>query len=577
VRFTALALLATACGSPNLDVTFSIDPKYRDAINTVTLRVYHPLPAAPFDCDMLAFGQVDPDVLRLSLVTEISLVTTSEAPLEVDRTASKLFWAEGLDGSGRRIVTGCAEQAEVSSDTEVVITSEPTKLVTVVQSPSLSVPMGGTLQEPIIFAVTDLDRAPLNGVEVRWDIEGAGGSGSNGSATTAENGNASILPALPTRPGPFILDVAIRWVEGDPEAVTGFVQPEAEMQTLPGDALDYRAGPIGPAAEPGFVALINTGVSTYQIAFVYQNGSGQLEQRLSQSFVTTAPRLGLIEATREGERARAIVLGLDDWVEVEADGDVIPRAGYQPPAGLAPVAIEMSTSCEPGSPPQIFVSYEANVIGIFDSDALGTLFETETDLDMIASGCVTDAMTGGVIRLLVLDDSQNLFVAALSDNRFFGEAWFSVPNGIGFAPAIGDSRDRLLLGTQLSVNEIVISRFVVNRGAMSLTLVSRGVDSPNGFPIYTQGGDIDGDDLLDVVSLVDQGTIEDPLRFAVWSALGRERAGHRITGDFPVEPNCDLTAPEMMVVDLDRDGSDDIIVGDLTCFAVYRMGDRAPQ
>jgi hypothetical protein len=573
-----------ACGDPNLDVTFSIAPQYRDAIGTVTLRVYHPLPAAPFDCDMLAFGQVDPDALRLSLVTEISLVTTSEAPLEVDRTASKLFWAEGLDGQGRRLVTGCAQFGEVDDDTEVVIESEPTKLVTVAQRPSLSVPMGTSLTDPIVFAVTDLDARPLAGVEVRWEIDGAGGSGSSGAATTSESGNASILPAIPTRPGPFVLDVAIRWVEGDPEAVTGFVQPAAELGMLQGSVFDYRSGPIGPNAEPGFVALLDEDIAVYKVVFVYQNADGELQMRTSQTLFTNAPQLGLIEASRDGERARPIVIGLDNWIEVGADGSLTDRPAYNPPTGLAPVAIEMSTSCEPGSPPQIFVSYESDVIGIFNDDAAGNLFTT--NLDLIASGCVTD-QTAGVVRLMVLEDPQlNLFVAVLVGDRFFGEPWLAISNGIGFAPAIGSPRERLLLGTQLSVNEVVISRYVVSSGNETLSLVQRGLDSPNGFPLFTDGGDIDGDDLLDVVSLVDQRTaVEDPQRFAVWSALGREREGSRITGDFEISAGIELRSPEMMVIDLDRDGSDDVVVGERTPFEIgatsrfeiYRMGDLTPE
>ncbi len=585
-RAALVLLLAAGCGDPKLDVTFQITDPYRDEINSATLRVYQPLPAAPFDCDQLAFGQVDPEVLRLSLVSEISLITTSEAPLEVDRTAAKLFWADALDGAQRRVVTGCAEQGEIERDTEVVIQGEPTKLVTVTTHPSLSIQSGAELTDPIVLKVTDLDKRDLGGVEVRWEIDGAGGSGSRGVATSSASGNAAILPELPTRPGPFVLDVAIRWAEQDPEPVTGFVQPEVQIGYLPGPVDDYRAGPIGPNGEPGFAALIEgLQFDTYKVAYVYRNPEGATQMRISQNIVTTAPRLGLIEAPRKGERARAIVLGLEDWKEIDIDGNVVARAGYAPPTGFAPVEIAMSGPCEPGSPPQIFVNYESNIVGIFDDQGLGNIFTA--DFDLIASGCVTDEVAG-LVRVLIVEDQAgaNLFVTNLMGDTLIGQAWLAVPEGIGFAPAIGASNERLLLGTQLSVNDVVISRYIVRIDQQTLSLVERGLDSPTGIPLYTNGGDIDGDQLLDVVSLVDQrADILDLPRYALWAALGRERESQRITGDFQIPGGELLRDPEMLLVDFDRDGTDDVIIGERTPglavsqtrFEVFSMGAVTPR
>jgi hypothetical protein len=585
-RAVSMMLALAACGDPSISVVFDVDEEQiqRLAGGSSTLRIYHPLPAAPFDCDQLAFGEVDPEVLRLSLISEISLAATSEGPLEVDRVASKLFWAEGLDRNQRRLVTGCAEQGEITGDTEVVIVAEPTKLISVVTQPSLSLEMGLPLESPIEFQVTDLDRRPLDGVEVRWEIDGAGGSGSNGSTATATSGRALILPDLPVRPGPFVLDVAIRWAEQDPEPVTGFVHPRARVGTLPARVYDYRGGLVGPNAEPGFVALIDgTALGTYQVAHVYQNAAGEMEKRFSEDIATSLPQLGLIDPENGGERARAIVVGIDDWTEVGVDGALTPRVYSS--QGLAPVAIEMSGSCEPGSPPQIFISYELEAIGIFNAEAEGELFTAFVDL--IASGCVTDEVAG-LRRILILEDfERDLFVGALVGNEFIGQYWLAVPNGIGFAPSIGSSTDSLLLGTQLSVNDVVISRYVVRSGQMNLMLVERGLDSPNGLPLFTDGGDIDGDELLDVASLLDQRvTIDDPPRFAIFSALGRMREGKRITGDFPIASSATLRDPEMILVDFDRDGSDDVVIAERTAFEpagvetrfeVYEMGELTPE
>jgi hypothetical protein len=587
----ALPILIVAalagCGDPSITVVFDVDDDYLARIDggSSTLRIYHPVPAAPFDCEQLAFGQVDPEVLRLSLVSEISLAAKSEGPLEVDRAASKLFWADGIDPAERRLVTGCAEQGEITGDTEVVITAEPTKLVSVVSQPSLSVQMGAELAAPIEFEVTDLDERPLAGVEVRWEIDGAGGSGSNGAVTTSKDGRALILPQVPTRPGPFVLDVATRWAETDPAPVTGFVHPIPAVGTLPGRVYDYRGGPIGPNAEPGFAALIDGGPGAYKVAYVYQNSEGQLQTRISQDVITSAPQLGLIDPRDDGERARAFVVGIDDWTEIGIDGSLTPRTYTSP--GLLPVAVEMSGSCEPGSPQQVFISYEADVIGIFNDQAQGALFQ-DFDLDLIASGCVTDEVAGDRRILILLDFDLGLIVGALVGEDLIGQYWLAINSGVGFARELGLGGDGLLLGTQLSGNDIIISRNVVRSADDTLRLVERDLDSPNGLPLSTDGGDIDGDGLLDVVSLLDaRVTIDDPSRFTIFAALGKVRGGKRITADFEIASSAMLRDPEMILLDLDRDGSDDVVVGDRTGleiippletrFEIYEMGELTPE
>ena len=100
-------------------------------------------------------------------------------------------------------------------------------------------------------------------------------------------------------------------------------------------------------------------------------------------------------------------------------------------------------------------------------------------------------------RLLILEDpQQNLVVARLVNEGFIGQYWLAVPNGIAFAPAIG-SNEKLLLGTQLAMNDVVISRYAVRTEQETLRLVERDVDRTNGIPLFTAAGDIDGDTMLD--------------------------------------------------------------------------------
>lgn len=563
-----LLLLSTSCGDPRLTVVFDIGPEYRDSINNTAVRIYEPLVAAPFDCEALAFGEVDEDVLRLSLVSESSQLTMSLVPLgDIDRTAAKLFWVEGFDGEGRRLVTGCAELGEIDEDTELLVPAEPTKLVVADQQQSISVAMGGELQSPITLTVTDVNENPLEGAEIRWEIDGAGGSGSNGVSVTDAEGIAQILPSLPTRPGPFVLDVATRWAEVEPPVVTGFVTPEAEVAFLPGSVYDYRPGRVGPNGEAGFAALIDGDLLGYKVAYVYANAAGELQTRISQTINVVAPVLGVIVSQMAGARDRAIVIGVDEWVEVETDGALTPRSYVAPDPGITPLGVYMSGPCEPGSAPQVFVYYVEDFVGIYDDTGQGNAFRGR--LDVIASGCVTNS-TGEAIRVLVGRESLgDLGVGVYTeiDGSLYGAFWLALNIGIAVTPRIGG--ESLLIGTQIEVNDIVVSRFSVHAevgtSTPSVSLEGRGLDSPTGLPIYSAGGDLDGDAALDIISLIErpQVDITDPRRYALWAALGRERQGERINGDFDL-PTVGLRDPKMMVVDIDSDGTDDVIVGERT-------------
>jgi hypothetical protein len=577
VEVLAPWFLVASCSDPSLSVVFQIDEAYRDAVSSVTVRIYEPVPAAPFTCEDLAFGLVDEDVLRLSQVSEISLSLIVDGPLgEVTRVDPKVFWADGLDGDGRRVVTGCAELGEIAGREELVIRGEPTKVVSS-KTESITIPVGGTLLDPVVVQVTDLDRNPLSGVEVRWEIDGAGGSGSKGTATSDGGGNAEILPAPPARPGPFVLDVAVRWAERVPDPVTGFVTPTAETGFLPGRVLDYRAGDIGPNGEPGFVALVGPDFVSYQVASVYVDETGLMRTRLSQSISISGPALGLIEAPAAGVRDRPIVVGVDEWVEIDMDGDLLPRVYSAPLPGATPTGVFMSAPCEPGSTPQVFVDYFDDVVGIYNDMAQGNGFGAT--FDVVDAGCVSESSTRDVRALVLSIPNGNLAVVTIDGDQLPGEAWFALPFGTAFTPEVGG--DRLLIGTQLQVNDVVVTRFAVTTGPGTLELVQRGLDSPPPVPIVNRGTDIDEDDALDIISLIERPVpIGAPREFALWAALGRERQGKRITGDFDLEV-LDLRDPEMLVVDLDKDGTDDIVVGERTeldlvsqtRFFVFPMGE----
>jgi hypothetical protein len=566
----ALPLMVVAlagCGAPELAVEFEVPAAYVDAVREVQLSIYAPRGAAAFDCDALAFGEVDEGVLRGSLVEEAFLRDGAvEAPLsDVDRLADKLLLARGNDADGEPVVVGCAALGAVEADLQVVIAAAPVPEVRLVDNPKLSRFIGEALDGPVIMKVTDRAGVALAGTDVLWSVEGAGGLASQGQGVTDGEGKLGVRPALPPQPGPFLLDVKVRWAPRGPPLVTGFVAPTPEAVTLVGRALELRAGRVGPGGAPGFVALLKTDTPReVQLAFVYRGPAGNLLEVYSPKIPGAGAGLGLFDF-RGDVQDRVVVVTDQSWVEVAPDG-ILTNRDYRPPVaalGRTPRRILPTGPClaSPDSP-QVLVTYDANAVGFFDLDA-NLVGGFSQNLDVVASGCVAD-QDGADIRTLVIDGGVQvglLLAAEISPNLYVTLPWVAVASGTGFSPPVGDT-PRLLLGTQLNVNDFVVSRARWAREGESLELEMQGLDGPPEIPVANQGGDVDGDLALDVMSLygtqAQQGV---PVRWSLWGVLGRTHRGIRMSGSFDLGEER-RTNPTLMLLDLDADGVDDVVVAE---------------
>lgn len=563
--------LITACGEPDLGVRFVVPPAYREFVASTSLSIYVPPIAAPFSCDDLAFAEVDADLVRASLVAEIVEREGDTAPLaDIDRIAPKLFVAEGFDATGARVIVGCSEVGTIEDDIDVEIRGRPTTRTGTIAT-SIQQRLGVPLATPVVVNVTDFLGQRLPGADVRWQVIGSSGPGAVGRGTSDGEGRVSIDAALPPRAGPFVLDVRVRWAEIGTAPIPGFVVPSAQTVTFQDRVYDARSGRVGPNGEPGFVVLtVGDLAGTRRVVRVYQApGTGELLRRVSQSITASDAVLGLL--TPVSGRERPVVITRTAWFEVGPNGEMMASPVYAPPPGAVgarPLGVYPAGPCpiDPAGP-TVIVNYDADDAAIYTSDGQrGASFNGR--VDTVAAGCVSDD-DGGEVRMLVVNQPNfGLFVAAqLAPNQFTLREWYALGNGMSFAQLGGAA---VLLGTQLSVNDFVVSRLTVARtGPDDFELVMGGLDSPPAPPVANQGGELDGDGKLDVVSLFTRprvSQLEAP-RYALWSVLGREHRGRRVAGDFDL-PVPELTDPALLLVDIDTDGADDIIVIERSASAI---------
>jgi hypothetical protein len=566
-RAVALAALAgvAACADPELELRLELPPAYAPLVSAVNLRIFHPPPAAPFGCDALAFGTADPDVVRFSLAGEVSLVQSDEAPLTgVDREVPKVFLAEGYDLEGRRVVVGCAEVGAVRGLDPVVLEGRPVPRVRVASQPSLSRPLGAALEAPVVLAVTDLLDRPLPSTPVRWAVEAGAGRAASGENVSDQAGLAAIAPAIPARPGPFVLEVGARWADGGPLALPGFAAPEPGVLTVPGRIVEYRAGRVGPAAEPGVVGLtMADATGQVRVVALHVGAAGAPVVTESAPIAGSSPRLGLLDH-RDARRDRPVVVVRDRWVEVEPGGALRahPHVPLPPAQGKDPLDVHPAGPCEGSAGgPQLLVTYQgAGVVGIYDAEGQAVDAITR-DLGVLASGCVSD-QDGRLSRLLVVEGAEvGLQLSTRIGATHLFRDWLAVNVGMGFAPPLAGAPG-LLLGVQLSVNDFVVSRVSLVRGVDAFDFETVGLDSPPEIPFATEGGDLDGDGVLDVVALFRRRAAPgDPARYALWVVSGREHRGRRIAGEALVG-EAGFRAPTLMLLDLDGDGAEEVLVGE---------------
>jgi hypothetical protein len=247
-----------------------------------------------------------------------------------------------------------------------------------------------------------------------------------------------------------------------------------------------------------------------------------------------------------------------------------------------------ATECRVGAPPRAMIGFDDGFVGVYGGNGapLSNHFVyrfpvTVFPLDPLGSGCMDIEGTGPVRTYVLSPRSLPLYVITERNVADIVVAGFiALTAGIGFVPP-SKANVGLLLGTQIAGNDFTLARArgrVIGTGDdEQLELVSEGTDPiPFEFsPVTTTAGDLDGDGKLDVVSLF--GSSSDGITldtYQVWSYLALEVGGRRISGPI-VDKLPGMVAPELLLIDLDRDTTPDIVVGDRPRRARRRRSSRS--
>ncbi len=553
MRTWALALALIACDDPELDLAFEVPPAYRDQLASVQLRLLRPPPALPFDCEALAFGEVGQDSLRSSLERQVGVLPGEEAPLgALDRRSPTVALAEGLDASGTAIVIGCLEVVEVTDRRPRVIRGEPVAALSLAAGATLAVDQGAALSAEA--RVVDRLGNRLAEVAVRWTVVARDDLGRHVHGVTDGDGRARLDAEAPLAPGPFRLVARPRW--GAAADVGGFVRPQPERLPFDGQVLDARVGRVGPGGEPGVVALMGP-EGQARLNRWYRRADGSAGSTSSDPIAGDAPTLGLVERPNQASDL-PIVLTTAAWWEMGPTGAVRQRPGYQPPMVQGgdedpPQRLIGFTPCG-GGDPEVLVVYRSGFTDVHGEDG-GLLVGFREPLFAVAAGCVANNRGPEARTMVVAQPADPLqLVVEYGPNQFWVRDWLALPAGASFSPPVGGG-PRLLIGAQLDRNDVVLSRARVAADSDRFELIDEGIDRPPSLPLETASGDLDGDRRLDVVALVRRPRGE---RFGLFAALAGPPERGRLTGD--VDLPSGLAAPRLFVLDLDGDGSDDILV-----------------
>lgn len=555
--------LLGGCLDPELHVELEVPASLYPHISRASLQVVVPPTQSPFDCDAVAFAEVDPETLLLSLQQEVTVDGSASARLSaIDRRARKLLIAQAWSADGQRVAAGCRELAEVTTSQTVRIEAEPCPGVEIVEAQEQQ----EQLPKRVRLVLAGIDTEPLPGISTRWRLVSADSSVARGHDRSDAEGR--ILLTLPEAAtvGPASLRLVARWQHAAPLDFVGFAAPKVvSLETAgamhPVHDLALAAGrfvdngsvnvaasiPCSGAPEQPCLSLLRYDASSDALsAQEYDLPSAEHALEESQPFVVL-----------RGEQQDSLyTASLDQlsWLQ--------PGVGWQnvrlAPAlmDLEPGAFMLSVGACTGLSQDIrFMFKPSNGAAVYDVQgrqvSLPWAEQAIVNEGMLASGCVQAEQ--GLQRVLV---TQNPSSGALT---FHSEQATPLAAPIGLATPLSfvasDTLAAQLLATRIGGTALKISVLELSGAAESQRLVEVDSFSYGWFPGSLHGADLNGDGQLDIAGRVRSGS--DALGWMAGIVLGNSGFSERLFGALTIS-NAEQT-PSMTFADLDADGIDDLI------------------
>ncbi len=538
-----------------------------------SLQVFQPAAVDLFDCEDLAFSEVNAGVLQASLVMEVtSCVEGSEELLrDIDRLAPKVLLAQAFDRSGNLVVVACAELVEISGKRLVVLAGEPATDVKFQRDEFQDWTLGGMgLPKDIGLDVTDAQSRPVADVAMRWRTVGPAGRGFDGSLTTGSDGMAHFSPRAPDAPGPATLEILARWQRTPLPLIKGFKKPQVISVSLPEAQIrDIQAGRIGPDGQWGFAALsaCDQQPTTQCLSYAYYTDPQALHQVFQVAIDQQGGDRGILLAVVPGvTRDRVIVVSKELWLELDPSGQHMISHDYEP-VGFEPVAVYPGGFCPPVERQEyVLVGFGDGSLWVYSPD--GHVLNDEnnpfSELDSpgpgFRSGCVAD-QTDQAHRLLIgPDNDQTRWKIHMEFNlQALSFTWQATWSGVDFCPAVG-SEPAMLLVSRLGANSPEISRLRIRNlpGTVGINLEEVSSVSILAVPEAIAAGDMDGDGKADVVGLFPLRNTGGYEGYFAQTVLGFEYRNKPISGMLPIGPAQE--PPKLWLADIDNNGLDDLAV-----------------
>lgn len=580
----ACIAIAAVAGCYDGSVTVELDFAPSDGIERIRAAVYLEPSGQIIDCDQLAFGKIPADTLEASELIELEAAPGETLGLgEIPRLGTKLFFAEALTAGGISIVAGCAELGTIEGHARVVIEGEPRKTVLALD-PLFS-------GETVGVRVSTLAGGDPVATPIDWELLGPAGfrraSDPAQPIASDELGRAAVPIEIPDAAGPARLDLRVRWGAPALTRISGFLDPESQLLAMPPGERDSAGDQLLEVGalddQVAIVALGPTSAETFarEVQIHCIDGDGALSSRVETA--DGARTLAHLD-TASGEKIVAIADAGDGdslaWkeygcAETVSRPDPFPRppdrmvtVGGCDSAGQLvyaqsegePLISTASGQGEPGEPLDLAGGpFDAEVASVLTRGGCADSLDGPRPTVVFAAGRATGPVfTPLVVGLL---DEQAARAGLLQAGAT--AIWLRRSSASGPAPmVVGEITAQGPALTRLRLFPI---------GPRGLLGIPVGSEPMPSLVLETASGDVDGDGLADLVSLMPAGASGDGNAVAVHVSLALPDTEERLSGTLSA-PLAGVAAPRLRVFDIDGDGIDDIVVGAANRIVVLRMG-----
>jgi hypothetical protein len=504
MRWCGLVLVMAACtGDPTLDISVHHPAGY--GVTDTKVTVYF---GGDVKCNEIEFGDRTDAELAAIQVDEVD--ATGGGRVEVSRLGGKSIVARGFDAQQRFVTAGCKDLGEVTGNTTVQITTQPTAVVAI----DPAQPERPFSERTILVNMTDPNGMPLDGT-VSWLLTGPAGAPvqlpSPGIAT--RGGDVKIHVDDLGTPGPEGLRIRVPWATAPLPLVTGFDLSHAMMVPLDGSggggnvlavhpSCDVRrhAGKLStlvcltPATLLGHRDVIEIAWQTdhYVPALI------TLPAAIDNQFALFVDR----DATAADEAVYVIsanAAGAGNWYKLGA-----PGTGTAMAFGDALQNVVYVPKCHENSGPPLVGIETGAAVALLDKVAFFTVIggsvTTPVDGSVFSGGCVCDVdqkehqavvvtgMAGDAALVLVSAAGQ---MQAIPGTRLTGSGFVAVET-----KGVVEKR---FAGTRLQASGTVVFEAVLAPEGTSFKLVERTEIDAAAPPTKIVGGKLDQDGDTDLM------------------------------------------------------------------------------